>query len=283
MSDGNRSSVSLEVPTEGQRRDLVRKFVHDLESYSIHDEESGTLRPVLCAICDSMAQCPQWGSLVYVHELRKLLVKCQMEASVVSDLYPEALLRQYRVRHKDLEEFVLSPETYVSADDKVLVCKSCYGELQVNATKQKRERHPPKESIINGYVIGDAPEPLSVLNDVELALISRVQIYCHTWVFFAGCHQQIKGWHTFFKNRPEENVANLSLLSDDDVQGTVLVALCGPFTPTQKAMTLKKTVVDPKKVIAGWRWLKANNFRFRDHDIPHIDDIPVPEIIEEDV
>jgi hypothetical protein len=31
----------------------------------------------------------------------------------------------------------------------------------------------------------------------------------------------------------------------------------------------------------AWMWLKANNFRYKDDVIPHVDDIPLPQIIEE--
>ena len=65
----------------------------------------------------------------------------------------------------------------------------------------KRSHQPlPKAAVANGYVIGDPPMELSSLNDVELSLISRARIYCQSWIFFGGCHQHIKGWHTFFKN-----------------------------------------------------------------------------------
>ena len=115
--------------------------------------------------------------------------------------------------------------------------------------EKHNHRYPPKAAIANGYVIGDAPMELSSLNDVELSLVSRVCIYCQSWIFFGGCHQHIKGWHTFFKNRPSDNVGNLMQLTDGGTKGLILVVLCGPFTMTQKALTLKKTAVDPTKVI----------------------------------
>jgi predicted phage-related endonuclease len=40
---------------------------------------------------------------------------------------------------------------------------------------------------------------LSNLNQVELSLITKTVIQCQSWIFFAGSHQSIKGWHTFFK------------------------------------------------------------------------------------
>jgi hypothetical protein len=71
------------------------------------------------------------------------------------------------------------------------------------------------------------------------------------------------------------------MLSESGLKGLILVVLCGPFTATQKALILKKVAVDPLKVVAAWRWLKANNYRFRDDVIPNVDDIAIPKIVEE--
>lgn len=140
---------------------------------------------------------------------------------------------------------------------------------------------PPKQAIANGYLVGDAPMELECLNDVELSLVSKVRIYCQSRIFYGGCHQQIKGWHTFFKNRPTENVGNLMQLAENDntETGIILVVLCGPFTTTQKALTLAKTAVRPSKVIAAWKWLKKHNYRYKDLTIPNAKDIPQPQII----
>ena len=70
-------------------------------------------------------------------------------------------------------------------------------------------------------------------------------------------------------------------LTDAGTKGLILVVLCGPFTTTQKALTLKKTAVDPEKVVKAWHWLKANNFRYIEDRIPNINDIPLPYIVQE--
>ena len=54
------------------------------------------------------------------------------------------------------------------------------------------------------------------------------------------------------------------------------------ITTTQKAaLTLKKTAIDPGKVVKAWHWLKANNFRYKEDMIPNIDDIPLPYVVQE--
>jgi len=50
-----------------------------------------------------------------------------------------------------------------------------------------------------------------------------------------------------------------------------------------KSIGTKKTAVDPEKVVKAWHWLKANNFRYKEDMIPHIDDIPLPYVVQENM
>jgi hypothetical protein len=52
---------------------------------------------------------------------------------------------------------------------------------------------------MQGYMIGDAPEVLTILNPGELSLVSKTVTQCQTLIVFAGSHETIKGWHIFFK------------------------------------------------------------------------------------
>jgi hypothetical protein len=271
----------LEVPTEDMKKKMVRAFLADEESFTIFDEASGVFRPVICCVCDSIPTKPQWSTTIHVKKLKSLLRKCKMEQSELAGYYPPSLLRQYTAAHEQLHPFVLSPVTHINTEDQVLICKDCLAELNKLSGFRAHQRHPPKESIANGYVIGNAPVELTDLNDVELTLISRVRTYYQSWVFFGGKHSIIKGFNTFFKNRPGDNVSNLTMLSSSGMKGIILVALCGPFTTTQKALTYGKVAVDPLKVVMAWQWLKDNNFRYKDDEIPHIDSVPLPQIIEE--
>ena len=230
---------------------------------------------------------PNWSHFVEVKTAQRLLEKSNLHSKKLKNVYPNiGLLDQYSVPHAKLEKFVLSPATYINAKDEILMCKQCYSELLVTFQKKVSNNsrcYPPKQAVANGYVIGNAPVELTCLNEVELSLVSRVRIYCQSWIFFGGCHQHVKGWHTFFQNRNTENVGNLINLADSGLNGTILVVLCGPFTTTQKAMAMKKTSVDPEKVVKAWHWLKCHNIRFKDDEIPHVDDIPKPHVIKENL
>ena len=166
------TTTLLEVPTREQKDEMIRAFMKDEESYTVFDDLSGEFLPVICCVCDSIPKKPQWSTTIHVADLKKLLRKCKMEQAELTDCYPPPLLEQYTARHPDLHGFLLSTETYLNPQDEVLICKECLAELNSNSKKQLDRRHPPKQAIANGYVIGKAPVELVQLNDVEISLIS---------------------------------------------------------------------------------------------------------------
>ena len=130
-------------------------------------------------------------------------------------------------------------------------------------------------------MIGDAPKVLTILNPVKLSLVSKTVTKCQALIFFARSDQTIKGWHTFSKGRPGDNVGNMTLMARSGWKGNILVVLCGPFTSKQALLTQEKVSVDPQKVIAAWVWLKANNFRYADITVPCIVDILLPYVMDD--
>ena len=273
----------LSIPTKEDTNRITKAFLLDLESFTITDEVTKQIKPVICCVCDSIPTKAQWSTVVDIHKFITLCDRAKLRKSDSSKIYGDQLRNQYTAKDNRLKDFILSPETYVNTIDQVLVCKECLSELQTNSKVRHVDRRgPPTQSIIRGYMIGDAPGVLSHLNQAELSLITKTVIQCQSWIFFAGCHQSIKGWHTFFKGRPGENVGNLTLMTKSGWKGHILVVMCGPFTSEQALLTRAKTRVDPQKVIAGWVWLKANNFRYKDVTIPNIDDILLPYLLDDE-
>ena len=273
----------LTIPSETQIKKITKDFLDDLQSFTITDKLTNEIRPVICCVCDSIPTESQWSTYVDVKEFKRLCERAKLCKTDCYAKYPRMLRMQYTAKDERLKDFILSPETYVNGEDDVLICKNCLSCLQKNSKISNEERRrPPSESIIRGYMIGDAPDILTSLNSVELSLITKVNTQCQSWIFFAGCHQHIKGWHTFFRGRPGDNVANMTLLTESGWKGHILVVMCGPFTNQQSKMTRAKTSVCPNKVIRSWRWLKANNYRYSETDIPNIADIPLPYIMDEE-
>ena len=276
--------IMLDVPTAQQTQKIAEAFVQDLQSFTFVDESTQSLQPVICCVCDSMPTSPQWSEWVPLSTFKKLCKSCGLARNKLEaeQIYPSSLLQQYKANHQLLDMFVLSPKTYVK-EDKVLVCKDCYTYLKETADKRgpSGTRRPPPNAIASGYLVGEAPPPLKLLSETELALVSGARIDCQSYVFFAGCHQQIRGWHTIYKNRPAANAMNLQQLVGCGLKGTIVVVLCGPFTTTQKALVMKQVQVRPAMVIAAFQWLKHHNYLYKDFEIPGEEDIPMPIIYDE--
>lgn len=274
----------LSIPSFDQQADIASQLTRELQSYTVYDTATKTLRAAICCVCDSIPREAYDTCFVNEFDAVYLFTKGNLTHAELPAMYPTALKNEYKLtQYPALEPFVLSSATYVNKKDEILTCKKCYNELVSNSKKRRSSKtsNRPVQSIANGYLIGSAPLLLSTLNDVEVSLLSRIRIYCQSWIFYAGCHKQIQGWHTLFKNRPTENVANLTRIADSGMKGIVLVVLCGPFTETQVALTMAKTAVRPELVIAAWAWLKANNFRYAEDDIPSIDSLPEPYYIHD--
>ena len=273
------TSPIFPIPSGRALDSMLQAFNDDLKSYVAYDDASGTIRPIYCCVCDSIPHGPEWSQSVAADELSVLLERCQLDRKNFTDVYPEELIAQYTVESQGLEKYILSPESHVDAEGKVIICKDCLNEMKVIAKiKYQKRRRPPLGSIANGYMIGEAPVELSDLTEMELAIISRVHIYCQSWVFYAGCHEHIKGWHTFFENRPLSHITTVKLLQESGVKGVLLVVLCNQFTSEQKALALAAVRVDPTKLIRCWTKLKATNFKYANMPIPNIEDIPLPTI-----
>ena len=58
----------------------------------------------------------------------------------------------------------------------------------------------PKYTIANGTIFGDAPVKLTILNNVELVLVSIACINKHIFTFYGGAHKSMPGWHNLYEN-----------------------------------------------------------------------------------
>jgi len=274
------SKMAVRGPTLQEENAMLAAFSAELDS-NVFMHGDGTVQAMICSVCDTMPKMTSPIDFISVAQLAKACEASKMTKAFIENVYPATLIAQYTVPGvADLAAFVLSPAAvYDSKEDMVSICKCCKDHFTAQAKIHRNRRVPPNGAIILGYLIGEAPAVLTDLNEIELALCSTVRTNCQSWIYFAGCHQHIQGWHTFYENRPAMNVANISNLADAGMKGQLLVVLCGPFTSTQQALARKQTLVNVDKVIAAFEWLKANNYHYRDIDIPNADDLPIPQKI----
>ena len=275
----------LSALSSDEQNALIKECVDDLQSFETTLTHSDRLCPIICAVCDGIPQHAHWYEWVDIELFRDYCSTSRMDKHFLVDIYPNHLVNDYTTPHRRLQHFVLSPNAIIdSQNDSIVVCKACLNHMRKNHAEQfPKHNFPPRQAICNGYLIGEPPQELVDLNEVELSLVSKAQIYCQTWIFQGGIHQQIKGWHTFFKNRPSYHVASLNQMDWANLKGNILVVLCGPFTKTQKALTMKKVLVNPEKVVKAFQWLVQNNIHYKDDQVPSVDEIPIPRIFEENV
>lgn len=275
------------VAEDTKRKSFIDDALKDLHSFETELPNSTRLYPNICSVCDSIPKHAHWHNWVDIRRFKELCCASNLKKMNISKYYPSKVIKGYTVPHRSLEALVLSPNSVINRTlDTILVCKTCHQILEQNFKVPRTHwcrNLPPKDSICNGYVIGEAPKEIKELNPVELSLISKVQTYCQTWMFKGGPHQQIKGWHTFFKNRPGSHVGTIRQLQWAELKGNILVVICGPFTKTQKALTMNKVMVRPNKVIEAYKWLIQNNIYYANDSIPSVEDIPIPKIFEEKV
>jgi hypothetical protein len=276
--------MAVRGPNAREQMALIGAFTEELEQ-SIFVDAQGVAHPLICCVCDTIAHVDITMEWMDVSVLRKHCIKTKMTKATISDAYPAVLIAQYTVPHVPcLKAFVLSPKSVINAsEDCIAICGLCASHFRIQHDERGDRRVPPNDAIIAGYLIGDAPSVLTDLNEVELALLSTVRTHCQSWIYFAGCHQHIQGWHTFYESDTASNVATISNLSDAGLRGQMLVVLCGPFTKTQIALTRAQTLVNASKVIAAFEWLKMNNYHYRDIAIPLAEELPIPQIIDDDM
>ena len=276
--------MAVRGPHANEEAEMVKNFIVDLENSAFFDD-NGTAHPLICCVCDSIARVEVSMEWIAVASLIKYCSDTKMTKDLLTDIYPISLISQYTVPTVPcLESFVLSPASvYDPIQDSISICELCANHFKNQADFRRDRRFPPDEAIISGYIIGDAPSILTDLNEVEIALLSTVRTNCQSWIYFAGCHQHIQGWHTFYENRPAANVANINNLANAGLKGQLLVVLCGPFTKTQVALARAQTLVNAHKVIAAYEWLRANNYHYREITTPQPEDLPIPQIIEDNM
>ena len=276
--------MSIRGPNNGELKKMITDLTEEMES-PIFVDASGVQHAVICCVCDTIAHVDVEIQWMAVTLLRQYCLAYKMSKQEIINIYPPGLIAQYTVPNvHELKDFVLSPKSVYNAQDgTIAICTKCANHLHVQVQNYAQKRLPPNEAIISAYLIGDAPKILTDLNECEIALLSIVRTNCQSWIYFAGCHKHIQGWHTFYQNRPGYNIATVDNLTDAGLKGQLLVVLCGPFTSMQKAKTLARIQVRPEKVITAFYWLKQNNYHYRDITIPLPEDLPITKIHQEDM
>ena len=103
----------LSLPTKEDTNRITKAFLLDLESFTITDEVTKQIKPVICCVCDSIPTKAQWSTVVDIHKFITLCDRAKLRKSDSSKIYGDQLRNQYTAKDNRLKDFILSPETYV--------------------------------------------------------------------------------------------------------------------------------------------------------------------------
>ena len=175
-------NVAFELPGPREEQRIERHFVRDLESFSVLDRGLNRLHPVVCTVCNSIPNFVQWHTFIKMKQAKEWFRKCSLLKVDIADEYPKMnglsnfqnpLIAQYTTRYRELDDFILSPMTFVNDCGEILVCKECKGELeQISNRRQRTPLCMPQCAISNNRLVGDAPDCIMKLSKVSLSLIS---------------------------------------------------------------------------------------------------------------
>lgn len=127
------------------------------------------------------------------------------------------------------------------------------------------QRHLPQFAIVNRNYVGNAPECLTELTQVELALLSPVKNhgYCFSWE--GGI--QMSGTLTFLRVEKRGIARAVTQLQTMGFTKNILVLYKGKFTKKQKSKAVEQSRVRMDKVIAALEWLVENNSEWKSVDL----------------
>jgi hypothetical protein len=275
---------TVELPTKRRLEQIRDAFVLDLSALT-ETNSDGHVHSRVCLFCDRNVPIEKENCYVHSFDVRTILGKIPAlgkphpsDGAVETDsIYPKALLDQYGVQGSavaSMSSALLSPRS-VKTEEGYVTCYECH-----QCVSKEKPQTPPF-SIAKGYVIGQAPLELTRLNEFELAVVSLVRNVANVFTFFAGCHQAISGWHTFYQADLGHSISTLQRLDEFKVRNIVTVALCGAFTTEQKALVMAKMSLNRQHCLEAFAWLKANNVLYKDVIVPQANELPDPVVMDE--
>ena len=289
----NRSNQSVQPNDTHTKKSEVDKIIHDIDNFinstCFHAREelvngSSTTKyyPWICVVCDIFIE-PGTQTYISKNELETL----EFLLPTLEDL-PTEVKSYYTYNGPGtsdlLQEKMLSPngcflQKHAYHGECFAVCKKCKHSIQ---TKQQI----PECAIANGFEIGNEPNELRELSDVELAFISPIR--CHTHLLtFKGGHKGITGFHSLLKtNLVKKKAALHQLQVVKEIPERVTVLLHGGMTEAQKKQILHKCKIRPQVCQKAIEWLLKHNILVRrdwdeENQRLELDKLPEPLILDE--
>ena len=137
----------------------------------------------------------------------------------------------------------------------------------------KNRKEPPFFSIINHNFSGDAPECLTELTEIELAMITPVKTYGFVFSYKGGKQKNLKGNMVYMRVKEHKRIVDGACeLEALGLTNHVVVLGSGTMTSQQKKKVKEKATVRTDKIIAAVKWLCENNSYWKKFDYSKICD-----------
>ena len=238
----------------------------------------GQLAAKVCLVCDKFLVPSDTKQMKW----KTFQDYLQFFATDATDALPTELREHYKctdphsaTRTDHLKDCLLSPRShflYAKSDrkkenPKVLLCVTCAAALKPS---RKDDFKLPQFAIANGMAIGVAPQVLSRLNEIEIALLSQARFRGHLFTYWGGCHRSIKGWHSFYDVDVGHTAAVLRDVKRLTESDNIAIILCGPFTSEQRARVMRKVRINIPWVLEAFKWLQNHNRLYANMPTPEI-------------
>ena len=282
------NEIAMSTHVHESDDDIVNRVRSSITKNFHVDNDNNVLNPWVCIVCDSFLTPHQVNfiSKARLEECSSLLSRREEEMPLHSDVEDYYTYRGEGTSDI-LKKCLLSPKgLYATSikDDRnrstgrssrskknFVICVSCRSSLYDSKT--------PMFAIANSFTIGEAPEVLKELNDVELAFISAVRCHTHVLSFYGG-HSGIKGFHSFLKMDVAYTRRVLEQMDRiPELPNKVVVIIMGDFTDGQKREIMKDCEIRRDKCKDAIDWLNENNIKHAEYNID-LDNLSDPLILD---
>ena len=258
----------------GIEKENVVKKLNDAFGELISWDENEDLKSGVCLLCDRMlhANKIKWLKEEKLKECKRLFVPIKKIDEKVLNCY-ECVGEGHS---KYMDRLALSPRgRYDRKKKSFAICDDCYGPCCSKPMKR------PYFSLANNWMFGDAPEELTCLSDMELAIVARSRISGHIFSFYGGQHKSLRGLHSLYDVNTAHLMGSVEHMEQLGFPTIIACVLNGPFTKFQKDKVNKKIAsIDRTKVMRALRWLRENNAAHKDITDEEIAKIPKPIIVD---
>jgi PIF1-like helicase/Helitron helicase-like domain at N-terminus len=230
--------------------------------------DDGLRKPIVCIACDRFVRSHELKTI----DTNELIAKrSYLEPPPNSNLHPDLMLH-YSTKSgtscsprqkKKLSKCLLSPRSTfmenTGGNHKAgyAICKVCKSFLQ----KSKM----PKFCIANNFAFGTPPMCLSLLTNVELAMITPVKTFGYCFSYTGGVNKQLKGSLSYYKIDKKTLVESAAQFEGLGLNDHVVILFYGALTEKQFARAKQKTQVKTKNIIEATKWLIANNMQWKEY------------------